>query len=137
LARASKASLIRNVEDCWILVGQRRGRIWMGRRMRATAGDRASVTFDGAWVLDREECKRDVIGFLHTHPDGPDQPSQRDVRTMRAWTDAFGKPLMCVIASPRCVRGFRFDGFESTGEPLQLVEMFPRGVIIGVDCDGG
>ena len=42
------------------------------------------MRFDGAWVLDREETHGDVVGFLHTHPDGPATPSQRDVRTIRA-----------------------------------------------------
>src|SRR5262249_18019528 len=120
-------------EDCWILVGQRRGRIWFGRRLRSTSGDRTSVEFDGAWVLEREEKRHDVIGFFHTHPDGPDAPSSRDVRTMRAWTDSFGKPLICVISTPARVRGFRFDSFEAGAAPLSLVESFPRGVMIGVD----
>jgi proteasome lid subunit RPN8/RPN11 len=78
----------------------------------------------------------DVIGFLHTHPDGPASPSDRDVRTMRAWRLAFGKPLLCLIDGPVGIRGFRFDNNESTGEPLAIVEAFPRGVVIGVDADG-
>lgn len=93
------------------------------------------MQFDGDWVLKREEKHGDVVGFLHTHPDGPASPSERDVRTMRAWCGAFGKPLLCLIASPGGVRGYRFDG-ESAGEGLELVELFPRGVVIGVDADG-
>jgi proteasome lid subunit RPN8/RPN11 len=95
------------------------------------------VQFDGPWVLEREERRHDVIGFLHTHPDGPPSPSRRDVRTMRAWCSAFGKPLLCLIASPNGVRGYRFDDDESEGVGLALVETFPRGVLIGVDADGG
>jgi proteasome lid subunit RPN8/RPN11 len=124
------------VERCWTLVGQRRGRIWYARRVRATSGERTRVRFDGSWVLDREERRGDVLGFLHTHPDGPAAPSVRDVRTMRAWCTAFGKPLLCVIASPEGWRGYRFDDDESRGVELLLVEAFPRGVVIGVEVNG-
>jgi proteasome lid subunit RPN8/RPN11 len=124
------------VEQCWTLLGRHRGRIWLCRRVHYSSGERASVRFDGAWVLKQEEQHGDVAGFLHTHPDGTASPSGRDVRTMRAWCSAFGKPLLCLIASPDGVRGFRFDDHESPGEALELVEMFPRGVVIGVDADG-
>jgi hypothetical protein len=68
---------------------------------------------------------------------GPASPSARDVRTMRAWCGAFGKPLLCLIATPEHdVLGYRFDDSESTGEMLELVELFPRDVVIGVDADG-
>jgi proteasome lid subunit RPN8/RPN11 len=123
------------VEQCWILLGARRGRIWLCRRARRSSGERCSVPFDGAWVLEREETRGDVVGFLHTHPDGPALPSERDVRTMRAWRRAFGKPLLCVIAAPDGLRAFRFDNDESTGAALAAVEMFPRGVVIGVDAN--
>jgi hypothetical protein len=55
---------------------------------------------------------------------------------MRAWCSAFGKPLLCVIASPSALAGFRFDDDTSDGVPLASVEVFPRGVVIGVDDDG-
>lgn len=95
------------------------------------------MRFDGAWVLGREEKQGDVAGFLHTHPEGPAAPSQRDVRTIRAWCSSFGKPLLCLIAAPEGIRGYRFDGDESAGKALSIVEVFPRGVVIGVDADGG
>jgi proteasome lid subunit RPN8/RPN11 len=94
------------------------------------------VRFDGLWVLGREETHGDVVGFLHTHPDGPASPSERDVRTMRAWCLAFGKPLVCLIDSPDGLGAYRFDGDESNGVPLAAVEAFSRGVVIGVDADG-
>jgi proteasome lid subunit RPN8/RPN11 len=132
----ASASPTLKVEQCWTLVGQRRGRIWLCRRVRRVSGARASVRFDGAWALEREEKHGDVVGFLHTHPDGPATPSARDVRTMRAWAQAFGKPLLCLIADPAGLRGYRFDNDESTGHALALVTAFPRGVVIGVDTDG-
>lgn len=135
MARAS-ASLKAVVEECWTLLGQHRGRVWFCRRAQHSRGERASVRFDGAWVLEREEKHGDVLGFLHTHPDGPASTSLRDVRTMRAWCASFGKPLLCLIASPSGVRGYRFDDDESAGHKLRLVELFPRGVVIGVDADG-
>ena len=124
------------VEQCWTLVGQRCGRVWYGRRVRRSSGELASVRFDGLWVLNREEQRHDVLGFFHTHPDGVPAPSRRDIRTMRAWCGAFGKSLLCVIACPEGLRGYRFDGDESVGVQLELVQLFPRGVMIGVDSDG-
>jgi len=99
-------------------------------------GERFSVRFDGAWVLEREEKHGDVVGFLHTHPGGPPAPSARDVRTMRAWCSAFGKPLLCLIACQDDVRGYRFDNNDSSGDVLENVTLFPRGVVIGVDANG-
>jgi proteasome lid subunit RPN8/RPN11 len=127
----------RVAEQCWTLVGRRRGRIWYARRVHHTSGTAARVDFDGPGVLRREEARRDVVGFLHTHPDGPPEPSTRDVRTMRAWCSSFGKPLLCVIASPGGLAGFRFEAGQARGVPLAAVEVFPRGVVIGVESDGG
>jgi len=124
------------VEQCWTLLGERRGRVWLCRRRKPIQGERTSVHFDGQWVLQREEKHGDVVGFLHTHPDGPNEPSRRDVTTMRAWRRAFGKPLLCLIDTPAGLRGYRFDVDESNGEPLAIVEAFPRGVVIGVETDG-
>lgn len=121
------------IEHCWTLVGRRRGRIWYAHRLRREEGERCQVRFDGDWVLRREERRRDVLGFFHTHPDGPACPSRRDVRTMRAWCSAFGKPLLCVIAHPAGTHGYCFEDDESAGVPLALVELFPRGVVIGVE----
>jgi hypothetical protein len=135
LAR-SPAAVKPAVELCWTLLGERRGRVWLCRRVRRTSGKRAAVRFDGAWALEREETRGDVVGFLHTHPDGPVSPSARDVRTMRAWCLAFGKPLLCLIESPAGLCGYRFDGEGSAGEALAAVQTFPRGRIIGVDADG-
>lgn len=135
----ASASAVRKpiVERCWVLLGQRRGRIWYCRRVQHSSGERLRVRFDGAWVLNREEQHGDVVGFLHTHPHGPAVPSQRDVRTIRAWCSSFGKPLLCLIATPKEIHGYRFDDDESVGTELRVVEAFPRGVVIGVDADGG
>lgn len=121
------------VEQCWTILGRRRGRIWLGRRARPTAGERTRVTFDGPWALAREERRRDVIGFLHTHPDGPPRPSARDVRTMRAWCSAFGKPLLCLIQAPESLRGFLFRDEQSAGEEVSQVEIFHRGAVVVVE----
>jgi hypothetical protein len=66
------------VEQCWVLVGERRGRIWLGRKVQRQMGRRIEVRFDGLWVLDREETRGDVIGFF-AHPPrwaGPVQPTR-------------------------------------------------------------
>ena len=132
MARSSTATQA-VVEQCWTLVGQRRGRIWLGRRLHRQSGARTCVEFDGLWVLQREERRHDIIGFLHTHPDGPHEPSFRDVRTMHAWCSAFGKPLLCLILSPQGVCGYTFSDDDADAQKLALVELFPRGVVIGVE----
>lgn len=114
-------------------MGQRQGRVWHARKLRPETGGPARVEFDGLWVLRREERQGDVIGFLHTHPGLPATPSQRDVRTMRGWCSAFGKPLLCVILGRDGARGFRFKDDQSNGVELRHVELFPRGIIVGVD----
>jgi proteasome lid subunit RPN8/RPN11 len=124
------------VEECWTLVGARRGRIWHLRRIDRRAGTLTSVQFDGLAALQREEHRRDVMGFFHTHPEGPPHPSARDVRTMRAWCSAFGKPLLCVIASPLGLMAFQFIDDRSDCLPMLAVEIFPRGVLVGVERDG-
>jgi proteasome lid subunit RPN8/RPN11 len=114
-------------------LGARRGVVWLARRARPTSGQRTRVAFDGPWVLAREERRGDVVGFLHTHPDGPARPSPRDVRTIRAWCSAFGKPLLCLIRGPHGLHGFLFRDDESDGEELARVEAFPRGVVVAVE----
>jgi proteasome lid subunit RPN8/RPN11 len=135
-ARQTVPAKNQTIEQCWTLVGQRRGRIWYCRRVRRTSGTRSTVGFDGSWVLEREESFGDVVGFLHTHPDGPESPSARDVRTMHAWCNSFGKPLLCVIASPQGTIGYCFSGPTSNSQRLSYMECFPRGVLIGVSADG-
>lgn len=119
-----------------MLVGRRRGRVWHARRIGRCAGEPATVEFDGPAVLAREERRHDVVGFLHTHPSSAAVPSQRDLHTMRAWVSAFGKPLLCLIEGSDGLAGYQFDDDSSTGEPLLTVEVFPRGVVIGVENDG-
>lgn len=121
------------VEQCWTLVGSLRSDIWHVRRVRCAAGQPASVTFDGAWVLKREEQHGDVQGFYHTHPSGTPRPSDRDVRTMRAWSSALGKPLLCVIDSPEGVAAFRFDCNERPAIRVERLQAFPRGVLVVVE----
>jgi proteasome lid subunit RPN8/RPN11 len=132
-----------------VLVGRRWGRIWCGRLRECWVGEPASVAFDWAWVLAREERHGDVIGFFHTHPDGPATPSERDVRTMRAWVSCFGKPLLCVIeachfGSAQCepepgrrngttLTAYVFETDEDAGQSLAEVQRFLRNVLVGVD----
>ncbi len=121
------------VERVWTLVGSRRGWIWCARRMKARSGAPAQVEFDGPWALCREETRHDVVGFLHTHPGMLARPSCRDIRTMRAWCSAFGKPVLCLISGSDGLRAYRFDDHESAGVELKIVEKFPRGLIVALE----
>ena len=120
-----------------VLVGQRRGRLWYGRLQQRQVGRPASVEFNWTWALEREERLSDVIGFYHTHPSGLTTPSQRDVRTMRAWVTCLGKPLLCVIASGDALTAYLFQTDEDSGQPLDEIERFPRGVIVAVGRSHG
>jgi hypothetical protein len=114
----------------YVVLGQRRGRLWHGRLWRRATGGPAAVEVDWAAVLEREERRGDVLGFYHTHPGGGAAPSERDVRTMRAWVSCLGKPLLCLIASGQLLRGTLFANDEDPGTPLAEVQRFPRGVIV-------
>lgn len=120
------------VEKSAILIGQRRGNIWYGRLRQFHTGGPASVEFDWAWVLEREERYRDILGFYHTHPAGLTMLSGRDVRTMRAWVSCLGKPLLCVIETEASLTAYVFETDEDDGSPLVEIQRFPRKVIIGI-----
>ena len=124
-------------ESCYVLVGQRRGRIWFGRLRRRLAGQPASVEFDWEWVLSREERCGDVAGFYHTHQAGLAAPSDRDVRTMRAWVSCLGKPLLCLIQAGGTLTAYAFATDEDDGRPLVEVERFPRNAIVAVEATEG
>jgi len=103
-------------EEVAVLVGQRKGHIWHARLRQRRMGGPASVEFDWAWVLEREEHQGDVVGFYHTHPAGQTAPSERDVRTMRAWVCCFGKPLLCLIESGTTLAAYVFATDEAVPE---------------------
>jgi len=120
-------------EECWPLVGERRGRLWYARKLRRTVGRPAHVEFDGQAVLAREEKRRDIVGFLHTHPGFPAEPSQRDIATMQAWVGSFGKPLLCLIQGTDGLAGYVFTADDSHGERVAQVESFNGGMIVAID----
>ena len=122
-------------EISFILTGQRQRRIWYGRLVQRVAGGLASVEFDWGWVLEREERRGDIIGFYHTHPGGPMTPSQRDVRTMRAWASCLGKPLLCVIKAKSTLTAYVFATDNDNGQALAEVQRFPRNIIIGTESE--
>ena len=124
-------------EESAILTGQRQGRIWYGRLRRWRAGQPASVDFDWAWVLEREERRGDILGFYHTHPAGLITPSSRDVRTMQAWVTCLGKPLLCVIESGPSLVAYIFETDEAEGRLLAETHRFTRNVVVGVDEEKG
>ena len=121
-----------NCEECWPLVGERRGRLWFARKLRRTVGEPARVEFDGPAILAREERRGDIVGFLHTHPGFPAEPSRRDIATMQAWVSAFGKPLLCLINGTDGLAGYLFASDDSHGERMEQVESFARGHIVAL-----
>ena len=121
-------------EEAYILTGIRRGRVWLTRLQRWMEGTPASVETDWRWALEREERYHDVAGFYHTHPpEAGAAPSQRDVRTMRAWCGAFGKPLLCVIVCEGHAQSTRFLDDEDSGLALPVTERFAGGIVVAVE----
>ncbi|MDQ3814081.1 MAG: Mov34/MPN/PAD-1 family protein [Armatimonadota bacterium] len=122
------------VEEAHILTGERRGRVWLMRRHHHVAGQPICVEADWRWALERDEQRDDVVGFLHTHPPGAGTaPSPRDVRTMRAWCSALGKPLLCVIQCRNRIESTLFLNDEDDGRPLSITERFARDVLVAVE----
>ncbi len=119
-------------EESGILVGSRRGNVWLGRLHRRCQGGSSSVDFDWAWVLEREERRGDVIGFWHTYPFGFEGPSQRDIRTMQGWVSCLGKPLLCLIQGQNSVFAYLFQTDEDPGRRLAEVQRFARGIVVVV-----
>jgi hypothetical protein len=52
---------------------------------------------------------------------------------MRAWTSAFGKPLLCLIRGSDGLKAYRFDDDASNGELLEIAQEFKRGMIVAID----
>jgi proteasome lid subunit RPN8/RPN11 len=113
------------IETSSYLSGTRRGNVWTCRMHFLSRGSPVSVEFDWTTVMRREETLRDVVGFFHTHPRGLTRPSGRDVRTMQAWCDCLGKPLLCVIGIPGPddmeIHGYLFRNFRSRGRKVALI----------------
>jgi Prokaryotic homologs of the JAB domain len=105
-------------ERCWILIGQEEGKLWWAKPRKESKGQPASVGFDAAYVLKREEEKGDVIGMLHTHPGFSSHYSDRDDRTARAWADALGKEILILIRGEDGLRGWWFPGMGD-GDPVE------------------
>jgi hypothetical protein len=106
-------------EQCWVLIGGRSDGRWSVRMCRPTEGSRTWVEADWAWTLQREETQGDVAGFLHSHPPGSGaEPSARDLRTMRAWCLALGKPLLCLIEHDGSLQGSVHADEQDPGRPL-------------------
>ncbi len=128
-----------SIEECWILVGQLEAPKcrWHIKRRRRVIGQAASVEADWAWALAREEKLGDVMGFWHTHPRGYGAtPSERDVRTMHAWCNAFDKVLVCVIADGKHLAAYLFDGAEADAREAVIARAPTRGTFVVRPAEG-
>ena len=120
-------------EETAVLTGSRKGQVWFGRLREWKSGTPVRVDFDWDWVLRREEQRRDILGFYHTHPPGVPGPSIRDVRTMQAWVSCLGKPLLCIVREGKGLSAHLFRTDEERGRLLPEVQQFERGVIVAIE----
>ena len=123
LRRLGKIHPKEEVEVFSLMVGEAVGDLWHARMIFDTTGSRATVSFDAEQVLQREERYGDVLGFYHTHPDMPADPSFQDIRTMGAWVDCLGKSLLCLILGEDGLRGWWVDGSDGLDDwtPVQIM----------------
>ena len=113
------------------LLGGRIGKYWWGFGQWDSEGAPARVGFDWKLVQDREKTHGDVIGFWHTHPHFPATPSDRDRRTMGAWTLCFGRPLACCIEG---IDGLKAHWYEDDEQPPVTAEIKRIGnLFFGID----
>ncbi len=117
-------------EISYIITGKQQQNFWYGRLQQRQIGQPTSVEFDWLWVLEREERRGDILGFYHTHPNALIRPSQRDIKTMRAWVSCLGKPLLCLLKSDLSLMAYIFQSDEDKGQQSLEVERFPRNIII-------
>jgi hypothetical protein len=128
-----KTRTLTSAEVCCVLLGQYRAGIWHAKLSWRRLGTHSSVMFDGERVLEREERNGDVVGFFHTHPDGFTGPSERDVRTMRAWCFCFGKPLLCVISTREGPRAWLSQCAEPELKEIGPVAIFKSDWLVAVN----
>jgi proteasome lid subunit RPN8/RPN11 len=100
-------------------------------KRRRISGKPASVEADWEWTLKREEKRGDVIGFAHTHPSGAGTtPSERDIRTLRAWRIALGKPLLMLIQDGTLTAGYVLHSDDDELKSVTSIARDERGALI-------
>jgi len=114
----------RSREQAYVLLGERRDGLWLARAHWPSRGGRTSVSFDWERVLQREESRGDVVGFLHTHPGFSPSPSARDDRTMESWCISFDKALLCVISSGDDIRAWVYTANGTAPREADRVAQF-------------
>jgi hypothetical protein len=91
------------VEECWFVYGIRIFRRFIGFRVYHSSGTPSQVQFSWEKALSKF-----LIGWVHTHPKGHTHVSYTDDKTMRGWTLALGKPLLCGVVCDGSHRGWQY-----------------------------
>ncbi len=118
-------------DRCWTLVGTCENGTWHAKTHRRISGKPSSVEADWEWTLRREEKRGDVIGFAHTHPSGAGiTPSERDIRTLRAWRIALGKPLLMLIQDGILIAGYVLHSDDDELKSIMSVTRAEQGTLI-------
>lgn len=123
-------TILGKVERSWILWGSICLNKLIVYPLRKTEGDSVSVPFNWEWVLETEEKTSKIQGWLHTHPKMSAYPSSRDIDTMGAWVNCFGKPLLCMISGEDGLRSFIFYDDSGSFKETKLILSYDKYFII-------
>lgn len=118
-------------EECWVLKGKCHRRWWIGEYDAYSTGLPASVVFDGDYVW---ENRKEIVGWLHTHPHWVASPSAIDDATMWAQILAIGKPLVCCIIGTDGLRAWWY--FEDGVAAREVVVKNHNGILTGLTLKG-
>jgi proteasome lid subunit RPN8/RPN11 len=98
-------------ECCGALVAGATGTVQARELENVAVNRRLGFELSAGALLSLERAAGTLVGFYHSHPDGPPEPSARDAQTAR------GELLTVIVPVARGVPGlprvFRFD--ERTG----------------------
>ncbi|MEM9555035.1 MAG: M67 family metallopeptidase [Acidobacteriota bacterium] len=125
-------------EACGFLVGRRRAarstprvdvrEVLHGRNLDASDRTSATPRRPDRYRLDPEEVlavdrtararRLELVGFWHSHPDGPPEPSARDLETL--WPDRSYLIVSIDALGSTALRSFRSTGRGLGAEPIAL-----------------
>ena len=91
------------VEECWFVYGIKVLGRFFGFKVYHSSGTPGSVEFKWERALLKY-----MVGWVHTHPPGFNYVSGTDDKTMKGWSIALGKPLLCAVSCDGGVKAWQY-----------------------------